>query len=361
MNTAREKNFEDDLTGYLEEAGGEDFTVKGASQEGDEHGEGVDTGADGEAGGGDRKPVAGAGDDAAGDRGPSGKGTEPGAQPASVEGQKFTADKRGNIVDEQGRIVARAGMERRLHDTAQKARQENLQLRTELDRYRQIAERNQALDGLPARYGLSNEDVAQTLGMMAEFKTNPVGVVQRLIAETIKNGHDLSDIVGEEAKGFIQTTAIQRMLEERLGPLERQEQQQRQQQQVSQEIERSFNNFTTKYPNATLHEGALVKIMQQSAEPGEHPSVSAERAYLILENWCARNGFDVNYPLKPQVEERMAQHQNRQQGARGEDTQQPRRPRPMPQGRTQEREVTDQHEVADATATWDEIVRAAMG
>src|SRR5690606_34928508 len=128
---------------------------------------------------------------------------------------------KGNLVDKNGKIIAKAGPERRIAEEKQRLQARVRHLDAENAKMRQeLVDRN-FLNGLPAKYNLSNDDVARFMQFMAVGKASPIEGVRLVIAEAVKQGITLEQILGEDGAGVrsIDARAITSIIDERLKPI----------------------------------------------------------------------------------------------------------------------------------------------
>jgi hypothetical protein len=266
----------------------------------------------------------------------------------------FAQDARGNLYDRNGNLLARAGSERRLYER-------NVRMKADLD---QLTQRNQQLENAlrqntnlgeePRRLGLEAEDMRVGLPIIAEFKRNPVQAARNVLEMVMGMGHDLSEILGGNAKDAVEMKAISRMLDERLAPLQQitqsvdqQKREQRIQQQAEQEIERFFDE----HENSRMHAQAIDNLI------GRRPDLTPEKAYYELRLFAANNGLDFNKPLAPQLQ--ALQQSSVRDGSN--NRQQTRSAPPMANGVRGTRQVSmPEGEAVDAKASWDDIIRRSM-
>lgn len=226
-------------------------------------------------------------------------------------------DQQGNVIDARGNIVAPAGRGRRLDEQNRRYKglleakdKELLQLKT----YRAEAE---FLNGAPAKLGLNADETAAALDMMALFKNNPAQLVQIVLAEAGSKGVDLNKLLGSNM-GAVQTDAIKRLLDERLGPLDKMNKERAETQRLNEAVHTRYNTFLSKYPDAEPHQDAIANLMRTQ---GLHET----EAYFRVREFALRNGLDINHPLGPQLAQLMQQN--------GQPRQQASRRRPLVNGR----------------------------
>ncbi len=226
----------------------------------------------------------------------------------------------GDLVDRDGKVLARAGAERRHYEAAQRATREVQQARGELERLNTELTAYKQASGLPQQLGLTVEDTATGLQLVASWKQNPVGVIEYLVAQAKAAGHNIDGIGGTADLGAIKT-----MLDQRLAPLHQQQEQARLQQQTQLEAQRQIHALVNEYgESALVNSEALSKIID--AAHGQGKQMGLEQAFLRFNNWCLQNGYDPQQPIDPQIAAKNSQP------AQTAQQPQPRMP-PSPNGR----------------------------
>lgn len=283
------------------------------------------------------------------------KDGKPIAQAAPVEGLRRYhlgnyLNANGDIVNERGEIIAAKGSQRRLHDENHRLRTEQETMTTELNQLRQYQRETAFLNNVPRQYGLTNEEVAHGLDLEARIKRGDVqGVAREVTAMLAAKGVNISAILGKEVGDSVDMQAIRAMLDERLAPLDRQEQQTQQEQQLSQRAREQYNNFVRDNEYADVQADVIVAYKQRHG-------VTLQQAYNATRSFAVANGLDMTIPLGPQIAAALAQQQQQTQ------QQQPDPRRPMPNGQsTRSSGVETMKPVyADADDSWGSIISRAL-
>lgn len=172
------------------------------------------------------------------------------------------ADKNGNLVGHDGRIVARAGKEARMYVDLHKARGSVQQhefaaqrLTTNLNRaveigqelQRRLEQADARMEGV-SKIGLQPEQLLEAAQLFSEGQRDPIALFKKLLTRAATNGIDLTQL-GIQANGGIDAKALMDMvrgeLQNQMKPLrERSEQETRQQQSEAQRTE-SFRRTET--------------------------------------------------------------------------------------------------------------------
>lgn len=291
------------------------------------------------------------------------QGQQPGGQQQQQQGQPQLrkigegqfADQHGNIVDQNGNIIASRGAERRIHERAMRLQDALDQTTTRLQELEYKSRMTEVLNGLPQKYGLDQNDVAQSLALAQVFKQNPVQAAREIVAMAMQQGYNLSQIIGEQIGDSVDMRAITQLIDQRLTPLTQDVETRRRNEQIENEARRQYNQFLQRHEHANVHETEIARLAQQY-------KVRPEEAYLHLRNFAEQRGLDFSKPLKPQVEALMQQQQQpTQQQHQGVSQPQQRAQLPMPNGSgTGNVPVVDTNErtFADVDASWDEILRS---
>lgn len=134
-------------------------------------------------------------------------------QPAQLpQSGQIKADARGNLVDGTGQIIARAGKEARLYQTAINVTNEYRKLQgthrtvtgdlnTRLQRAVEIGqELNSRIEAFEARnqqitqLGVSPQEQMQAMQLAARAKTDPIGTLKFILTQAAANGIDVSQL-----------------------------------------------------------------------------------------------------------------------------------------------------------------------
>lgn len=253
----------------------------------------------------------------------------------------------GDIVNEKGEIIAQRGSQRRLHDENHRLQSENRSYTQELQQLRRQTQETNFLNGVPRQYGLSNDEVAHGLDLEARIKRGDVvGVAREVTAMLASKGVNVSAILGKDVGDSVDMAAIRAMLDDRLRPLQQQEQQSQQQQERLQQARSQYEAFVRDNEYADVQADVIVAYKQKH-------NVSLQQAYNATRSFAVANGFDMSQPLGPQIE--ALQQQQQQQRL-------PDPRRPMPNGAsTRVNDVSPMRPAyADADDSWSSIISRAL-
>lgn len=269
-------------------------------------------------------------------------------------------DQHGNLTDQNGRIIAKAGSERRLFEKTARMTENMQQKDQQIAQLQQQLSQVQMIGGLDKQYGLDQEDLRVGMPIIAEFKKDPVQAARNVLQMVMGMGHNLSTILGQEAKDAVEMGAIQRMLDQKLAPLQKIEQSAAQQQEAQRQqsyVEQQIREFTDSHEYATVHMDAIDNLL------GRRPELTPERAYYEIRMFAMQHGLDFAKPLGPQIEALNAQNDDQQQNTRQipVNRQTVRQQRPMPNGVSSQRNAPlAEVEEAEPSSDWGSIIGNAL-
>lgn len=225
--------------------------------------------------------------------------------------QFLRADPQGNLVDENGNVVARAGGERKYYQNwrnseraLNEARTRQQTLEAENNAFRTSASAINAL-------GLDPREMSAAANLMSNWKKDPVGVVRYLLTQAQALGHDVSALVGGQAG--LDPAAIREMVRTEIAPLTERQRAEQVAAEARAASETEFNDFVQEFPEALTHADSLANMLRS------FPQLSPREALFRLQAWTFQNGYDWNQPLAPQV-------QSRQDGGNGTASTAPTQP-----------------------------------
>lgn len=251
-------------------------------------------------------------------------------------------DAQGNVTDQSGNILARAGHERRIWERAEQATRYARTLERDIQQLRAAAEQNNALNDMPRSLGLQPNEVQTGLQIAASFKQDPIGTLKYLLTETQAMGHNVNTLLGQQ--NGVDMNAIARMIDNKLGPLQKDREQQARYEVAQREAQREYQAFVSRHEYATVHEDAILRLMQAD------PQLSPDAAYYKMQAYAATNGLDFSKPLAPQI------GAARGQGSTQISTQQG----PSMPSKSGNAPVTDQARVASEGDSWADIINTSM-
>lgn len=235
-------------------------------------------------------------------------------------GDGVFADGKGNITDQNGRVIARSGVEARLYQTN---RRQQAQL---AERDRQIQTMTQQFQGLRSlaegirSSGLDTESVSKAINFAKRVNSGDLlGVTKDVVAMALAAGYNVTDVLGKEVGDNIDMRGVRQMIDERLAPLTQREEALNQRAQADRQVRQAYDRFVAENDFAELHGAEIAKLCQQRG-------INPQAAYNQLLQFASVNGLDFSRPLGPQIEELMSAPQRQQQNGNG------RQQKPMPNG-----------------------------
>lgn len=263
------------------------------------------------------------------------------------------ADGKGNIVDKDGKIIARAGESARHWQEASRATAQvnNLTrqmtvMQQERERDKQVLQQAREIAELPTKMGITREEYNEGITLISNWKKNPVETAREIVARTLTLGYNVTDILGKNAGDALEMKAVSQLVKQATAPLEQQQQAAARQAQANTQAETAYNQFIAQFPDAELHAEPIANLMGKGR--------SAERAYFEVKMFALEHGLDFTQPLGPQV----VAMQQRQNGQRPTDQQ--RAPMANGNGRGSERQMTSEPAMADANSDWGSILSDVM-
>jgi len=267
------------------------------------------------------------------------------------------ADRNGNLVDANGKIVARAGQQARFYQNMRKAQRDSVRyaeqvedLNTRLGKAVQIGRelhtrvtRYQAQEEAFKRFNLTPEDQLRAVQFYSELRKSPENTVKRLLTQLQAQGISIAGLNnngGVDTKSL--TDVISDRLNEALNPLKEDQRrraeeasQREQEQEALAQTQQEVQQFFRRNPDARQYLNVFQRVM---ANP-RYQNMSLGEVYAhILRN-----------------------NSNRQQPSNRQRTPAPGMPRgrantPDNIGRNGQR----QPKIADVNATWDQIIGETM-
>ena len=267
-----------------------------------------------------------------------------------------TVDKKGNLVNQQGHIVARAGSERRLFEKSTRLETQLKQEKSAREQDRQMLHRAaqeikgmREVQGMAENLRMTTREAMMGLNLVDKFKKDPQDFFKYVLTQMAAIGQDVTKFLPEAGAAAVSPEGIKQLIQNELrgalGPVRETREAEQQQQRAIQDAEREYTAFVDRFPDVTTHEDVIARLIQDDA------NLSLDAAYYKLQSFAAQNQLDFSRPLKPQIEER--QRSGKTQNA--QRTQQ----RPMPNGRGAAPVVTKQA-VHSADSSWDDLIRTTM-
>lgn len=202
-----------------------------------------------------------------------------------------------DLVDVEGKVIAKAGAERRFYEEAQRLRRSQQHftqnvlpqikeqynaMEQELNAYKQVVDGFKASD-------LSPQDIQSGFDFVRQWKKNPTEVVKFLLTNLQSSGINV-DIEGMQPS--INAEAIKQMLDAKLAPFVAEREARVQAQEQEQQVTNEYNSFVQKYPDSVVHDKTLAFMVRND------PSLTPELAYYKLKNFYLQKGLDFSVPLE---------------------------------------------------------------
>lgn len=199
--------------------------------------------------------------------------------------RNLKADKKGNLVDAQGKVIVRAGNERRFYSEAMTARQEvathkrvadetnqRLQRAVEIGRelHTELTQFKAQSDQLK-QLGMTPQDQLNAMQFYSELRNDPTNTVRRLLTKLAADGIDIQAVGGG---GAIDMKSISELIKNTIGeqmtPLKKRteadEQRQRQERENNEALAKTQNEVNTFFqdnPDALAYAPHIKEILSQ--------------------------------------------------------------------------------------------------
>ncbi len=272
-----------------------------------------------------------------------------GKQPRPLGDGTFM-DANGNITDQAGKVIAEKGFAARMYQTNQRLKERVQQAEGHLDNLLPRIKELEGIDNSIRSQNLDTQEVSQALELAGRMKRGDyLGVAKEVLALVMAQGYNVTDLLGGDVGDTIEMKSIQRMIDDRLAPLTREEQRRQQQEQATQNATKAYREFVRQNDYAEVHANDIAAVVQQKG-------VTPQQAYNAVRAFAYENGLDFSQPLKPQIEAIIAE-QNKQPA-----TQQRQNPtRPMPSGvNTRLNGAPQNLAPASADDDWGSIIRSVQ-
>lgn len=257
-----------------------------------------------------------------------------------------------------GRVMAHGGIERHIFETAQRHRRENETLKQRIQTLESQVGGTSEVSRAAAQLQLQPQEQVAALQAMADFKRDPVRVLEQLVAEVKAKGYEIP-FLEQGINAGIDTRAINAMLDQKLAPITQQQRIAEEQAQAHAQAERELTTFLDNIPEARENLEVIGQMITAN------PALTLDRAYLDLVRWCNLNGLDHTTSIKAQLEARAGQQT--QQATPAPQAPQQNAPRntstaPLPMnGRgAAQTAVREAESTVDENSSWRNIVRQAM-
>lgn len=235
------------------------------------------------------------------------------------KGAPVQPDAKGNLVDKDGKIVARAGSEARLYTSAHKARQELAALqpqlqdvRTRLGKAVEIAtELNTELEKFKSRdaklqeFKMTPEDHINALQLLSSLRTDTAGTLKRLLTRAAASGITIDSLganAGVDAKGVLDLVREEiakglNPLKERSAADETQRRQQQADDAAAKAVENEVKSFFDQNPDARPFMPVFTKVL---ADP-QYQSMSLGEVWARIQLNQERNNRSLRTRQTPRA------------------------------------------------------------
>jgi hypothetical protein len=259
-------------------------------------------------------------------------------------------NKTHDVVDEQGNIIAKAGVMRRMHQEKVNSTRQIEELTRDLNRMKEVQSDGQQFMQQAANVGLDKNDLGEAMRLAGMVKSGKVAeAAKELVAMAMAQGHNATDILGSEVGDSVDMRALNRLVEDKLRPITDKASREQAEIEAAERGQRLYNEFVQTHPNADIHQAAIASLMKQR---GLNPT----QAYYEIRDFASRNGLDFRQPLLQQIEQRRQSQQQQQPQVQ---TNQP----PVPTGRANSPAASTQQQqrpAANVSSSYSDIIRNVL-
>ena len=239
------------------------------------------------------------------------------------------------LVDENRNVIAQGGAERRLFEKYRKTSEiEVPALQREVQAYKEAANFS--------KYELNAQEAITGYSLVKAWKEDPSKLIKHLITQAKSAGINVD--IGQ---GGVDTAAIQAMIDAKMQPFTDARESREQKAAADAEVERQYEVFTERFPDALEQEEAIAALITKD------PEMTPSEAYYAVKAFIASNNLSWDIPLS-------------QQRATGSKTpvikQQPGMPRTRQTVQVQNDDNDDRSEpvLAPAGSSWADIIKSSM-
>lgn len=224
-------------------------------------------------------------------------------QPVKPGQHRLPANANGDLVDHTGRVIAKAGNERRFFESARQAQTQVRQFQSQLDTVQRELSVYKEAAVLPQQLGLQPTEVANAMHFMAHWKKNPVEAATKVLTDLRAMGYEVEGLGG----GGVDTSAIKQMINEAISPFVNDRQHAQRQAEIEAQVDRELEEFYSEFDWAQGQQTELQNLLNA------RPNLSLREAALMLEAYAYKHGFDLASPLAEQIEAARTKHATQQQ------------------------------------------------
>lgn len=268
-----------------------------------------------------------------------------------------------NLVDPRtGQIVVPGGPAQRFYQQAMSARSQVSTLNNELTTTKAQLDAYKAAFDANNEHKLAPAEITSALRIMADFRKDAVGTLQRIMGEMQQAGVDLSPILQGGGAQFA-PQMIEGVIERKFGPLLQQQQAQTDHAAQVAAATKELDNFIGSTDYGSVHLNTIKELLSRDG------TLTLSSAYLKIAEYAAMNGFRMDQPLEAQIAARRQQQPSMQTTATGAQP----RPQgntvsqaPLPNARNMASGIDDSGNAEDVNTqfghdlSWDAIARQSM-
>lgn len=214
-------------------------------------------------------------------------------QPQSgQEGQRPSHHGSRDLTLKDGTVV-RGGAERRFYEQREAARQQLgvvEQRFSSLQRdHDELQRRYEAMEAsVKALHGMDPQNVQVGATIVTDLQRDPVGTVNKLLAEIKAKGYNVEGI-----GAGVDMAAIQRMIDERLP---KQNTETNDPNKIAADAQAEAATFFQQFPDAQPHDRLIAAVLR------DHPNLSLQDAYFQLKNAFIEKGYDWGLTLEANLQ-----------------------------------------------------------
>jgi hypothetical protein len=277
--------------------------------------------------------------DSVGD-GSDGQSQQPPKQEGTKEEKPTHSPKDLTLAD--GTVV-KGGPERRFYEQREVARQQlevaNRNLQSVTTRAEKAENDLRTLQETTRNlHGVDPETLRVGARIVTDLQRDPVGTMQKLLAETIAQGYKIEGITNG-----LDTAAITRLIEERMP---QQQQPEQSDAEILAEAQQEVTNFYMSHPDARPHDALLGRILR------DNPGLDLQTAYFEIKNAFIEKGYDFSLTLEDNLKASQSSQETPQSPTA-----------PMVNGRTpvgSDFKSSDEVKIAHEDTDMGDIVKQAM-
>jgi hypothetical protein len=224
-------------------------------------------------------------------------GTKSGESESPYKGSNYSSKDRDLIDPATGKVIARAGTERRLYE-----REALLSYHSTKGQLEKVVAENKVMQEAlvsTRTYGLTAEEVITGQKMIAGWKKDPAATLKYLLTEAHKKGINIEGVGTEASNAVIAELRGQNTNKASTETTKLDDAA------VHDLVTNELRTFFINYPEAELHQDLIASVIDKdianARQAGRASTITTEQAWHILANEAIRRGLDINKPLAPQL------------------------------------------------------------